>query len=302
MSCSAILDNVTNVTLPAVGVGLRHAHFSDALTSISAIDFVEIHAENFFADGGATIAVLEAINTRYAISVHSTAMGLGSAKSISDNYCRKLARLVDKVNPILLSDHASYSWSELDESGIHAGDLLPLSFNKETLLVLANNVDRVQQLFGRQILVENLSSYIDFGGSTFSEMEFLTRLTEVTGCGLLLDLNNMLVSAHNIGVEDRLACAKQWIDQLPATSVGELHLAGYSPVPIGELAIDDHSQAVSPECWELYGYAIKKLGAIPTLIEWDNNIPSWGELLNQTEKARRISSQVLKKLATSHER
>lgn len=287
-------NNVANVTLPAIGVGLRHPHFSEALDSPANIDFLEVHSENFFAAGGASLAVLDKITENYPVSLHSTSMGLGSAKTIPDVYLRKLAMLIERVNPMLVSDHACYTWSDINSLDLHAGDLLPLSFDQDTLTVLIDNVDRVQNKFGRKILIENLSAYVNLGNSAHTEAEFLSQLVKNTGCGILLDLNNIIVSAKNIGIEDNLAYAKKWLDTLPTESVGEIHLAGFKEAVIGELVVDDHSQAVSLQCWDLYAYALRRFGAIPTLIEWDNDLPSWTRLLEEADTARGIAFSTLK--------
>ena len=281
-----------NMSEPLVGLGLRHVHYKDALTSVAPIDFVELHSENFFADGGAIAALLNEISEKYRVSLHSTALGLGSADIPDNPNLLKLFHLVQRVNPILISDHASFSWGVMGNTPIHAGDLLPLSFNAQSLEILARNVDTVQQTLGRQMLVENLSSYIWFDTDTMSETEFLSRLTELTGCGLLLDLNNILVSGHNTGVEDVDTYAQNWINDLPTGSVGEIHLAGFTPVNHGELAVDDHSQKVSDDCWKLYELALERFGAIPTLIEWDNNLPKWSVLLKEVAKARQVAKQL----------
>ena len=285
-------------TLPIVGVGLRHPHYSNALSSKAPVDFVEIHSENFFAGGGAIAAVLDEIITKYLVSLHST--GLGSAEEASSTYYKKLIALSYKVQPILISDHASFSWSRLGDQRIHLGDLLPISFNEQSLMVLCHHVDRAQQRLGRQILIENLSAYVDMDDNSMSETEFLTELSNTTGCGLLVDLNNIIVSATNKKEPDILAYAQRWLKQLPVNKVGEFHLAGFTPPEVGDYAVDDHSQAVSEECWALYAFALQHFGAIPTLIEWDNNLPSWEVLLKQVELARGIGKNTFKTSQSAH--
>jgi uncharacterized protein (UPF0276 family) len=275
-----------------VGVGLRYPHYKEALLGSSSIDFVEVHAENFFAEGVIVPAILDDIAQQYPISLHSTSMGLGSAVGINRDYLQRLKRLSQKVPPILISDHACFTWSNLNGNAVHAGDLLPLEFSQQSLQVMTENVDKVQQVLGRKILVENLSSYVEFRFSNMSETEFLTELVNRTGCGLLVDLNNLIVNAHNFSDESSLQTASQWLQQLPTGAVGEIHLAGYTPVSENELIIDDHSQPVSDECWSLYRTALKQFGAVTTLIEWDNNLPSWPVLLDQATKARSIMSEI----------
>jgi len=282
-----------------IGVGLRHQHFTEALTTPSNIDFVEVHSENFFAQGGATQSVLAQASEKYAISLHSTAMGLGSAQGVPSHYLQKLKQLASTCNPILMSDHACFSWSQLNGQQVHAGDLLPLAYSEQTLLVLAHNIDRVQQSLGRSLLVENLSAYIQYSHACMPETEFLVRLAELTGCKLLVDLNNIIVTANNINAAQPLAYAQQWLADIPTNLVGEIHLAGFTEVKPGELIIDDHSQAVSSQGWQLYRSALERFGKVPTLMEWDNNLPSWQTLIAEADKARKIAEQVFDGNASS---
>ena len=292
MSCLNTAHTGGETLSSMVGVGLRHPHYKEALLGSSSIDFVEVHAENFFAKGGILPAILDDIAQQYPISLHSTSMGLGSAVGINRDYLLRLKRLSQQITPILISDHACFTWSNLNGSSVHAGDLLPLEFSQQSLQVIVENVDKVQQVLGRKILVENLSSYVEFRFSDMSETEFLTELVNRTGCGLLVDLNNLIVNAHNFSDEGSLKTATQWLQQLPSRAVGEIHLAGYTPVSENELIIDDHSQPVSDECWSLYRTALKQFGLVTTLIEWDNNLPSWSVLLEQATKARALMRDV----------
>ncbi|WP_415898773.1 DUF692 domain-containing protein [Neptuniibacter sp. QD48_11] len=288
MSC-LYTDKFTKKTCKAmIGVGLRHQHYKEALLGTSSIDFVELHAENFFAEGGIIPELLNDIAQQYPISLHSTSMGLGSAIGINREYLLRLKRLSQQIHPILISDHACFTWSHLNGKSVHAGDLLPLEFTQASLKVMAENIDQVQQLLGRQILVENLSAYITFPHSQMSETEFLSQLVHLTDCGLLLDLNNLLVNAHNFSEQPALTNAKDWIDKIPINAVAEIHLAGYAPVTQGELIIDDHSQPVSDECWALYHSTLQLTGPVTTLIEWDNDLPSWQKLLQQAEYAKSV--------------
>lgn len=277
---------------PLFGLGLRHAHYQDALTKPHPIDFVEIHSENFFAKGGVSQNILQDISEKYPISLHSTAMGLGSNDPVPSSYLNRLSQLVETTNPLMISDHASFSRASYREQSIHIGDLLPLAFQQDWLVALADNVDQVQQLLGRQILVENLSAYLTFDSNSMSETEFLNRLVDLTGCGLLIDLNNLIVNAHNQCETDILAYGKSWVDAISSKAVGEIHLAGFSSDPITAIIVDDHSQSVSHDCWQLYRHALKRFGATPTLIEWDNNLPDWNTLLREVRKARTVAAQV----------
>lgn len=277
--------------MPLIGVGLRHPHYQEALQGASSIDFVEIHAENYFAEGGIVPELLNDIAAIYPVSLHSTSMGLGSAEGINQAYLERLHGLINRINPILISDHACFTWSRISGHSVHAGDLLPIEFTEQSLDLMSQNIDRVQQKLGRQVLVENLSAYLEFKFSQMSETEFLSGLVERTGCGLLVDLNNLLVNAHNFSDENALNVAQKWLFDIPEQAVGEIHLAGYTAAKTGELIIDDHSQPVSEECWRLYETALYRFGAVTTLIEWDNELPSWQTLLQQAEKARLVMSQ-----------
>ena len=276
----------------AVGVGLRYPHYEMALNGSSSIDFVEVHAENFFAEGGVTAALLEDIRRHFKLSLHGTALGLGSAQGVNERHLERLKYLVERSDPWLLSDHAAFAWSRFNHQDIHAGDLLPLEFSHHALAVMVENVDRVQQRLGRKILVENISQYVTLQPATLSETEFLLALVDRTQCGLLVDLNNLLVNAHNAGCDDPLSYAKEWLQQIPPTSIGEFHLAGSTPVASTEILVDDHAQPVSETCWSLYEFATQIAGPVPTLIEWDNQLPTWSELLQQAQRARAIQHEV----------
>lgn len=275
-----------------VGVGLRYPHYEMALNGSSSIDFVEVHAENFFAQGGVTAVLLEDIRRHFKLSVHGTALGLGSAAGINGRYLECLKQLVERSDPWLLSDHAAFAWSQFNHQDIHAGDLLPLEFSHQALAVMVENVDRVQQHLGRKILVENISQYVTFQPATLSETEFLASLVEHTQCGLLVDLNNLLVNGHNAGCDDPFSYAKDWLQEIPPQVIGEFHLAGSTPVAPTEILVDDHAQPVSDTCWLLYEFATELAGPVPTLIEWDNYLPTWPELLQQADRARAIMHEV----------
>lgn len=310
------LNKNTAIKLPLIGVGLRHAHYDDALNTPANIDFIEVHAENFFANGGASHAVLTDISQHYNISLHATSLGLGSAVPAPKQQLVQLANLVEQYQPILVSDHACFTWAENNGINTHAGDLLPIPFNDESLAIMVKNVQRAQQSLGRHILVENLSAYMELPGSTYQEAEFLVKLCQQTGCKLLVDLNNLIVNAINRPLLDAdtthtntastsatnknqqasehiISIAKQWLDKIPAALVAEIHLAGCTPNLAGELMIDDHSQPVSHEVWQLYRYALEKFGAVATLVEWDENLPSWQTLLAEAEKAKTIAFETL---------
>lgn len=275
-----------------VGVGLRYPHYEMALNGSSSIDFVEVHAENFFAEGGITAVLLDDIRSHYKLSLHGTALGLGSAMGVNEHYLERLKHLVERSDPWLLSDHAAFTWSRFNHQDVHAGDLLPLEFSHQAMTVMAENVDRVQQRLGQKILVENISQYVTFHPATLSETEFLVSLVERTQCGLLVDLNNLLVNAHNAGCDDPLSYAKAWLREIPPHSIGEFHLAGSTPVAASEILVDDHAQPVTDSGWSLFRFATELAGPRPTLIEWDNQLPTWPELVQQAERARAIIHEV----------
>ena len=283
---------------PLVGVGLRHPHIAAAQEATAEVDFIEVHSENFFADGGALPQVISDLAQQYPISLHSTAMGLGSATAIPQAYIKQLTQLADNVKPLLISDHACFAWGNVGNTFVHAGDLLPIAHNRDSLITMANHIEQIQQPLGKQLLIENLSAYIAMPGSTMTEAEFLAQLTERTGCGLLVDLNNLLVNAHNANEADPIAAAMQWLSLLPKDAVGEFHLAGFSEPKPGDFAIDDHSQPVSEDCWQLYQQAITLFGPVPTLIEWDNDLPSWDTLVAQAQRAKHIAAHALNTGAT----
>ncbi|WP_210395144.1 DUF692 domain-containing protein [Motiliproteus sediminis] len=276
-----------------IGVGLRHAHYGDVLADRAAIDFIEVHSENFFGRGGAARAILSEVAEQYPISLHSTAMGLGSDSAIPEAYLMALQGLVEMVSPILVSDHAAFTWSQLNGLPVHAGDLLPLAYNEETLERISRNIARCQHTLDRRLLLENVSAYLTPANSSLSETAFLTAVADESGCGLLVDLNNIVVNARNAGSSDVEGDARAWLDQIAPHHVGELHLAGYSEVSEGEIAIDDHARPVSDVVWSLYAHALRRFGAVPTLIEWDNDLPDWQVLLSEADKARQIAHKVL---------
>jgi len=268
------------------GVGLRHPHYRDVLNCSEAIDFVEVHAENFYMEGGMALALLQEVRAQLEVSVHATSLGLGTMANVPDAEIQKLKRLVDLINPVFVSDHAAFSWSPGSGQLMHAGDLLPLAYNQQVVEQFSSNVDRVQQTLGRRLLIENLAAYIALPGSSMTEFEFLQTVSERTGCGLLVDINNIYVNAVNSGVLNPLAETQGIIDGIDAGKVQQLHLAGNTPASPGQPLIDDHGRAVSAPVWEAYRHTVTRMGRIPTLVEWDNNIPEWIDLLQEARKAR----------------
>ena len=291
---SAISQHYERVENTRVGVGLRHEHYAEALAQTShSVDFLEIHAENFFAEGGVIPAFLDALAEQYPLSIHGTAMGLGSANGIDTGYLKRFCALVNRVDPILVSDHACFTWGHAANQSLHAGDLLPLTYDQASLDILVNNIDRVQQALGRQLLIENIVSYVNHRSDPMQEAEFLAQAATLTGCGLLVDLNNVLVNGQNFYPGNTAQYALSWLKTLPARAVREIHLAGSSAVAPGELVIDDHAQPVSHACWALFQQAIHLFPGAATLIEWDNQLPTWTRLQEEAGTARFILAQTL---------
>lgn len=282
-------EQITSDT--CVGVGLRHPHYRDALEGQCPIQFVEVHAENFYMDGGPALSLLHAVRERFDVSIHATSLGLGAVSHIPDVEIQRLRRLVDAIDPFLVSDHACFSWSDHSGGLQHGGDLLPIAHNETMLDCFAANVDSVQQILGRRLLIENLSAYLSWPDSTMTEFEFLQRVCQRTGAGLLLDVNNIFVNAVNSGGADPLAEVQRIVAGIDAGYVGEVHLAGSTPQPEGALLIDDHGAEVPGPVWRAYEQLLSTLGTVPTLVEWDTNLPAWPVLAGQAEQARLMMSR-----------
>ena len=264
--------------LPAAGIGLRSPHFAEIARDRPATGFLEIHAENYL---GASLARdgLDELRRDYAISVHAVGLSLGSVDGVDERHLDRVAALVEHLQPALVSDHLAWSVA----GGRYFNDLLPLPYTQEALEVVVRNVDRVQERLGRQILVENPSCYLAFAHSTLSEPEFLAELARRSGCGLLLDVNNIVVTAHNLGLDPI-----DWLRGLPAPVIGEYHLAGHALNDAdGEpILIDDHGSRVGEGVWTLFGEVVRRFGAKPALVEWDTDLPAVDVLLAEADRAR----------------
>ena len=283
-----------------VGVGLRPDHYQDVLEHAPSVDFLEVHSENFFAEAGIAVDVLKEVSAITPISLHGTSAGLGSVEAIPDDYLKRLKRLVDRVDPILVSDHLCFTWARIGGRLFHGGDLLPIPYTEDSLRHAANNIDRMQQALGRQIAVENVCAYIEFDHNDFDEAAFLNEIVARTGCGLILDINNVMVNARNARVGDPADFVDDYVASLDHSAIAEIHLAGSTPVEREELLIDDHACPVPEAGWHAYGRVLRKIGPRPTLIEWDNNLPSWRELQGEAIKARKAQRRVLNR-ERSHE-
>ena len=276
------------------GIGLRQPHYAQVIEDPPPIGFVEVHSENFYADGGASLAVLHEARERFPVSLHGVGLALGSAAGVDPWHLDRLDRLVRRIDPVLVSDHACFARAPLQAGGsvVHANDLLPVAFTEASLSILCDNVGRVQDRLQRRLLVENLSAYLSFDDNTLTEAEFLAALCRRTGCGLLLDVNNLTVNALNERVADPLAHGCAFVDALPLGIVGEIHLAGYCETP--DIVIDDHGSVVRPAVWSLYEYALQRFGALPTLVEWDTDVPPLHVLLGQAQQATERLARVLR--------
>jgi uncharacterized protein len=272
--------------LPCVGIGWRQPHYETLLAERPALGFIEVHSENFFADGGITLAVLEAGREAYDVSLHGVGLALGSAAGLDDAHLERLARLARRVQPRWVSDHACFARVG---SGLHAADLLPIPFTDESLALMVSHVQQVQERLGRSMLVENISAYVGWAGDTLAEPEFFNELTRRSGCGLLLDVNNLFVNARNAGraPDDAARDAMRWVDAIRPGSVGEIHLAGHCEQDDG-LVIDDHGSRVRDEVWRVYEHTLQRLGPLPTLIEWDTAVPDLAVLLAEGQRAKAL--------------
>ena len=283
-----------------IGIGWRHPHYKELLESKPALDFLEVHSENFFGAGGAALAVLREGRANYPISLHGVGLALGSAVGLDGWHLDQLAALVAHIDPVRVSDHACFARGRLNEQNlsqntnqtIHAADLLPIPFSNAALDVMCTNVQQVQDRLKRSFAVENLSAYVTFEGSEMPETAFLNTLALRTGCQLLVDVNNIYVNALNDQINaklngqsvDPLAQCMAWIDAISPAHVAEIHLAGH--IDCGDIVIDDHGSRVKAPVWALYQHALKRFGNTPTLIEWDTDIPALNVLLAEAAMAR----------------
>lgn len=267
-----------------VGIGLRYPYYEEVLETDLNLGWLEVHPENYFG-GGMHRHFLSKIAKNYDLSLHGVGLSLGSDQEVSETHLAQFKELIELYNPFRISDHASWSAS----GNAHLNDLLPLPYTQESLDRLARNVSRAQEYFGRVMLIENPSSYVAFAGNEMHEDVFMNRLAEMTGCGILLDLNNIYVQAHNHGFD-----AWSYIDTIDKRHVGEMHLAGHIEQEVGDevILVDTHSRPVKGDVWDLYRHAVGRFGAVPTLIEWDQDFPTLETLVAEADKARLIIQQV----------
>jgi uncharacterized protein len=271
---------VDNGPLPArAGVGLKPEHYRDILESAPDIGWFEIHAENYMGEGGAPHHYLRAIRELYPLSLHGVGLSIGGGFALDEEHLARLKELIVRYEPALFSEHLA--WSSHDS--VYLNDLLPLPYTEETLARVCDHIDEVQEVLGQRMLLENPSTYVAFSEMAMSEVAFLREIVRRTGCGLLLDVNNVFVQAVNHGFD-----AGAYIDAFPVEHVGEIHLGGHAADSDDDgsaLLIDDHGREVADPDWALYARSLVRIGPRPTLIEWDNDVPGWEVLFAEAKRA-----------------
>jgi uncharacterized protein (UPF0276 family) len=265
-----------------VGVGLRHAHYDDFLRGAPRVDWIEVHSENYFGDGGLDLHVLDTVRRDLPVSLHGVGLGLGSSRPLDRTHLSKLRRLAERVEPAVISEHLCWSATPARDFN----DLLPMPLTDDALAWIAQRVSHVQDVLRRPILLENVSTYLRFRDDQYAESAFLAELARRTGCGVLLDVNNLYVNQCNHGEDARAA-----IDALPPDAIGEIHLAGH--LVTEHAVIDDHGSRVAPAVWSLYDHALHRFGPTPTLIEWDTSIPPLPILIDEADSARAAIAHVI---------
>jgi uncharacterized protein (UPF0276 family) len=264
---------------PAVDVGLKPEHSRDVLQNARGVSFFEVHAENYMGEGGPPHALLTAIRNRFPLSLHGVGLSIGGAGALDRQHLQRLQKLVAVYRPGLFSEHLAWS----SHSEVYLNDLLPLPYNEATLSRVCSHVDQVQNVLGMRMLLENPSSYLAFDDTTMGEIEFLSEVVARTGCGLLLDVNNVQVSAVNLGFDPF-----EYLEAFPLAYVGEIHLGGHAEDRDDEgsrLLIDTHGAPVADPVWALYERALERIGPVPTVIEWDNDVPSYEALAAEAARA-----------------
>lgn len=261
----------------AAGLGFKPQHFADIQSTRPDLGFFEVHAENYLGDGGAPHAMLTALRADYAISIHGVGLSIGGAH-LDEDHLARVRILCDRYQPDSFSEHLAWS----SHGNEYLNDLLPLPYTPETLARICDHVDRVQEVLGRRLLLENPATYVIFAQSSIPETEFMAEIARRTGCGLLLDVNNVFVSCTNHRT-DPLA----YLAAFPLDRVGELHLGGHDTedLPSGPLLIDSHGREVADPVWALYAHVLDRAGPLPTLVEWDNDVPDWATLYAEARRA-----------------
>lgn len=265
------------------GLGLRTQHYNDFLNTKQPVDWLEVISDNYMVNGGKPLAMLDRIRADYPVTMHGVSMSIGSVKGLDQEYLKKLKALEQRIQPMWVSDHLC--WGGVHGRKLH--DLMPLPFTQEALEVVSRNIRYAQDFLQRPLVIENVSSYVEFKDSEMTEWDFLSEICNRTGCQLLLDINNIYVSAFNHGFSPF-----DFIDSVPSEQIRQFHLAGHQDN--GDHLIDTHDHPVCHGVWELYEYALHRFGSVPTMIERDDNIPPISELLEELETAKAIASKVLK--------
>jgi uncharacterized protein (UPF0276 family) len=266
----------------AAGIGFKPQHFDELLACDQPIGFIEVHAENYMGDGGPPHAMLSALHERFALSVHGVALSIGSIQPLDRDHLARLKTLCDRHQPESVSEHLAWS----SHGDLYLNDLLPLPYTEEMLHHVVSHVDQVQEVLQREILLENPSTYLQFADSTIPEAQFLSEIARRTGCGLLLDVNNAFVQAKNHGTSP-----ESYLSGFPLARVKQIHLAGHdvqSDETGAPLLIDAHGSPVADAVWMLYERVIAATGPLPTLIEWDNDVPDFSALADEARRAASI--------------
>lgn len=264
------------------GLGLRSQHYPDILQGAPRVDWFEVLSDNYLVPGGQPLAILDRIRERYPVVMHGVSLSIASTAPLDMDYLGRLKALSERIEPKWISDHLC--WTGVH--GINLHDLLPIPYTEEALDHICERVHRVQEFLGRELTLENVSTYVAFGQSQMTEWEFISQLAQRTGCWLLFDVNNVYVSAFNHGYD-----ARAFIDGIPADRVVQFHLAGHSDMRTH--IIDTHDAPVIPEVWDLYAYALARFGPVSTMIERDDNIPPLADLLEELDHAREVAARVL---------
>lgn len=276
----------TSATIPVrAGIGLRAPHYRDVIETRPNVAWLEVHSENYFGDGGAPIRYLERARELYPVSLHGVGLSLGSTDPLNREHLRRLKQLIARIEPGLVSEHLC--WSSV--GGLYLNDLLPLPYTEEALRHIVARIAETQDFLGQRILIENLSSYLQYTHSTIPEWEFLASVVERADCDILLDVNNIYVSAHNHRFNPI-----EFVRALPVNRIAEIHLAGHmvKQYDDGEILIDTHNARVCDDVWVLYNAVIKQIGARPTLIEWDSDLPALSVLVQEADTAENFMGHI----------
>ena len=283
------MSNFCKNKIKNTGICLKHKHFAEILETKPKIPWLEVHTENFFNLNSNASRYLEKIREVYPISLHSVGMSLGSASGVDYDHLGKIKATIERFEPELISDHLSWNTASDKNSTIHLPDLLPIPYTKEALNILVENIEKTQDFLDREIMIENPSSYLAFKECDYTEWDFLVEAANQSGCKILLDVNNIYVSAFNHNFS-----AEEYLTHIPTKLVNEMHLAGYciNEIEGEQVYIDDHGAKIYDEVWSLYEKAIEKFGQVPTLVEWDTNVPELSVLLEEAAKADKIIAEV----------